>query len=130
MTKSHPLASRPAVAMPSLAEEPFVLLPRHRNRVVHDRIVDCCRAAGFYPNVAEEAFPVSSVMLLVSAGLGISVVPAFVSMVLCQRDLTFRPFEDPSPSVGLSVAWRAREPSPTLQLFVDLVPQDEGTAGT
>ena len=130
MTKSHPLASRPAVAMPSLAEEPFVLLPRYRNRIVHDRIVDSCRDAGFYPNVTEEAFPLSSVMLLVAAGLGISIVPAFVSKVLCQRDLTFRPFEDPSPSVGLSVAWRTKEPSPMLRLFVDLIPKDEGTAGT
>ncbi len=116
----HRLAEAETVELAALAEEPFILPPRILNRVFHDCVMDACEEAGFRPNVADEAFPASSVMLLVAAGVGISMVPALTAEHLCQRGVTFRPINDP-PVLGLNLVWRPTEASEIVEAFMALV---------
>ncbi len=116
----HRLARRKALDLAALAEEPFVLPPRHLNRVFHDCVMEACQDAGFRPDVADEAFPASSATLLVAAGVGVSIVPAPMAKHLCQQGVVYRPLKDP-PRLGLSLVWRESEPSEVAAAFIGLV---------
>lgn len=73
---AHELADLPTVPLSYLANEPFILFPRGRRPEVYDKIVDLCRQDGFSPKVLEETTPQQTVIGLVAAGIGVSLVPA------------------------------------------------------
>lgn len=77
----HALAKKKSVALSDLAGESFVLIPRAASPTLHDEIVSACRAAGFEPKLGQQAPQLSSVVSLVSAEFGISIVPASVSQI-------------------------------------------------
>jgi DNA-binding transcriptional LysR family regulator len=76
---SHPLARRSKLPLAALADEPFILFPRLVGLSLYDDVVLACRKAGFELTVAQEAPQISSVVNLVAAELGVSIVPASIS---------------------------------------------------
>ena len=81
---SHPLASRRRVALTALAHEPFVLFPRAVGLSLYDAIWQACREAGFEPQLSQEAPQISSVVNLVAAEMGVSIVPASITQMAVQ----------------------------------------------
>ena len=77
----HPLGRQRAIDPAALREEPFVLFARHRGNLAYDRTIQCCLDAGFQPNVVQDAPQFPTLIRLVSAGLGVSIVPACVATV-------------------------------------------------
>jgi DNA-binding transcriptional LysR family regulator len=77
----HPLAGRRRLLLSDLAGESFVLIPREASPTLHDEIIAACRKAGFEPELGQQAPQLSSVVSLVSAEFGISIVPASVSQI-------------------------------------------------
>jgi DNA-binding transcriptional LysR family regulator len=75
----HALAARSRVPLLSLAPEPFVLFPRSLGEIFHDQITSMCREAGFAPRVVQEATQWATIVALVEARLGVSIVPACVA---------------------------------------------------
>ncbi|MCA1702076.1 MAG: LysR family transcriptional regulator [Actinobacteria bacterium] len=120
LPESHLLAEGKTLELAALAEEPFILPPRHLNRVFHDRVMDACEEAGFRPDVADEAFPASSVTLLVAAGVGVSLVPALMAKHLCQQGVAYRSLKDP-PRLGLTMVWRESDAPEVVDAFIALV---------
>jgi DNA-binding transcriptional LysR family regulator len=80
----HPLAARRRVALSALANEPFVLFPRAVGLSLYDAIWQACREAGFVPQLSQEAPQISSVVNLVAAELGVSIVPASITQMAVQ----------------------------------------------
>ena len=52
------------------------MFPRQPGLVNHDLVMDFCLRAGFTPRVAQEAYQTHTVVGLVSAGIGVALVPA------------------------------------------------------
>ncbi|AJX00930.1 bacterial regulatory helix-turn-helix, lysR family protein [Burkholderia gladioli] len=105
---SHRFAQRRRVALAELADEAFVLVPGPAGATLYAEILDACRRAGFLPRLAQEAPQISSVINLVAAGLGLSIVPAAFEQVRVQgvRYLDI----DGVPAVArLALATRERE---------------------
>ncbi|MPW23038.1 LysR family transcriptional regulator [Paraburkholderia sp. CNPSo 3157] len=78
---THPLAKRRKIPLIALAKDPFVLLPRDASPTLHDVIVGACRDAGFEPVMGQQAPQLSSVVNLVAAEFGVSLVPASVCQI-------------------------------------------------
>jgi DNA-binding transcriptional LysR family regulator len=76
-----PLAQRTSLVLNELRGEPFVLFPRESAPDFHDDLVDACRKAGFAPTVAYECSAMSTVVGVVAAGLGVSLVPQSISRI-------------------------------------------------
>lgn len=73
----HPLAKqRHPVPLRSLADERFVLRPRGPEAAFFEQVFELCARAGFTPRVAQEAVEASTILGLVAAGVGISILPA------------------------------------------------------
>ncbi|MFI6071694.1 LysR substrate-binding domain-containing protein [Actinoplanes sp. NPDC051343] len=68
------LTSRRSVALAELRDAPWILATP--GTVCHTVTVQLCRAAGFSPRARHHADDFTTVLSLVAAGLGVSVVPA------------------------------------------------------
>ena len=64
-----------------LKDDPFLLFPRETAPMVYDTVVDACRKAGFEPVIGQLAPHFSSIVNLVAAELGVSIVPASMAQV-------------------------------------------------
>jgi hypothetical protein len=53
-----------------------VQFPRAINPSLYDEISELCRGAGFSPRIIREALPKQTIVGLVSAVLGVSLLPA------------------------------------------------------
>ncbi|MEG0860949.1 MAG: LysR substrate-binding domain-containing protein [Pseudomonas sp.] len=75
---AHPLAqgSEGGLYMAALADQPFVFFPRSYGSGLYAQLLSLAREAGFSPHFAQEAGEAMTIIGLVSAGLGVSVLPA------------------------------------------------------
>ncbi|MBM7600796.1 LysR family transcriptional activator of glutamate synthase operon [Virgibacillus halotolerans] len=73
LPRSHPLAKVPSLKLTELREDAFVLFPK--DYVLRDIVIDLCRNLGFEPTVSFEGEDIDAIKGLVSAGLGVSLVP-------------------------------------------------------
>jgi len=76
LPESHPLAAKRSLRMQDLAHERFVLFGRHHGLLAYDRTIEACMQAGFRPNIVQEAPQFPTVIRLVAAGVGVSLMPA------------------------------------------------------
>ena len=112
----HPLAAAPALALADLAGERFVLHPRGGSAGFYEQIVAACRQQGFTPTVVQEATEMLTLVGLVAAGLGISLVPASVAQ-LHTAGVVYRPLRDAALTAELVLIWRAEDRSPLVEAF-------------
>ncbi|AKH82019.1 LysR family transcriptional regulator [Streptomyces sp. CNQ-509] len=116
----HPLAVRDRVDVAELAGTPLIQFPREINPPLFDDIVALCRAAGYTPPSLREASPKQTVIGLVAAGLGASLLPA--SLENLRRDgVVYRPLAGPGLTVDTSVIWRRTDRDPVLHAFLRVV---------
>src|ERR1051325_1691077 len=71
----HPLAAATPIAPRQLAGVPLVFFPRAAHPILHDRVFDLFRNAGFEPSIVQESSEWLTIVALVQAGIGISIVP-------------------------------------------------------
>lgn len=74
LPRDHALARRREISLGDLRTEPFVLL--RDSHCFHDIAVSACQRARVNPRVAFESGQFSSLLGMVSAGIGVSIVPA------------------------------------------------------
>ena len=113
----HALARRRRTTVEALRSHPFVLFPRHLAPAFHDELIAICLRAGFSPEVRAEAAEYQTILSLVAAGIGISLVPASVRN-LGRTGVSFVPLPDARTKASVVLATRPDRPSPTLQQFV------------
>lgn len=115
---THPLARAKSVAVERLADESFLIVPRHQVAVLHDTIVERCRLAGFTPKVGLEVYLQQTIINFVAEGLGVAFVPA--SMRRSQiRGATFKHIVDP-PMVEQMLFWSPVNKNPCLAGFLSV----------
>lgn len=118
LPSNDPLArSRAPLPVQSLAGRPFVIFPRSAATGLYDAIIEFCREAGFVPRVAQEAIQMQTIVSLVSAGLGVALVPASLRD-LRRRGVVYRSLREDSPLLTVVLAWRAASRSACLAQFV------------
>lgn len=113
----HALAKRRSVSIAALREEPFVLFPRHLAPPYHDVILGFCRRAGFEPLVRYETSEYQTILSLVAAGLGVTVVPASVS-TLRRTGVAFVALRGVEAVAELALVHRPHRRFRALDLFV------------
>jgi DNA-binding transcriptional LysR family regulator len=114
----HALTSLRRIRMAKLANEPFVMFQRTPGLVLHDLVLGFCLQHGVAPRVTQEASQTHAVVGLVSAGIGVALVPASAQEIRL-RGVEFRPLAEKSPPVGTSLAWRRDDASPVLKAFIE-----------
>lgn len=102
---------------------PLILFPRKIAPALHDTILGCFREAGLTPVITQEAIQMQTIIALVSANMGIALVPESVANL--QRAGVHYQTLELSPAmhqcVELGIAWRRDLNSPVVQAFLDLL---------
>lgn len=112
-------ADAPApISLTRLASESFVLFPRQIGPMLYDSIVSFCRSAGgFSPTIVQEAFPQQTILGLVAAGIGISMIHSSVQHIR-QQDVATRPLIENAPLLESAMAWLPDALHPALPNFL------------
>ncbi|HET8729258.1 MAG TPA: LysR substrate-binding domain-containing protein, partial [Alphaproteobacteria bacterium] len=118
--RDHPLAGQATVSLAALAEETILLYPRPIGTGFYDQVVALCRAAGFSPRIAERSRQLSTMVSLVSAGLGVALVPESLRRVSVEG-VVYRRLAGETPTAALALARRRGGDAPVAANFVGIV---------
>jgi DNA-binding transcriptional LysR family regulator len=99
---------------------PLIVFPRAISPGLYDAILSVFRAAGITPAIGQEAIQMQTIVSLVSAGMGIALVPQSASN-LRRPGVQYYPLAQPTPLVETGLAWRRDNASPVLKGFLDLM---------
>ncbi len=117
LPSGHPLAARGRVPLRRLAAEPLVLFPRGQAPGFHDLLIGSLSATGTTPIVAQYAPEMTTIIGLVAAGIGLTLVPASVAR-LALDGVTYRPVPGAPVSELLAIA-RAGDDAPLVRAFIE-----------
>jgi len=110
------------VGLRSLASEPFIIIARSRSASFYDHVLSVCAAAGFAPRIVQEADELFTIVSLVRAGLGVSLVSRSAALLRLEG-VRFYDLGMPEAAWHIALAWhRDSDRVPLVQRFVEAVP--------
>jgi DNA-binding transcriptional LysR family regulator len=116
---AHPLATHPLLTLADLEGEPLVLLTRAGAPGLREALAPAIDRLGGEERIVQEVTETQTVVGLVAAGVGVSLVPE--SMRALERaGVTYRPLDGEAPKVRLTMAWRAADDSAVLNRFLEM----------
>jgi DNA-binding transcriptional LysR family regulator len=115
LPQCHRFAKRDVIRLADLSDEDFIVYPN--GMVLRDLVLRLTQTAGFVARIGQETPHISSILELVAAGLGVSLLPesafsmapADVRFVLC----------DAAETADVALVWRKQESSEAVKQFVD-----------
>ncbi len=121
----HPLAqgSDEGISIAALADEPFVFFPRSYGTGLYDQLIGLARNAGFSPRIAQEASEAMTIIGLVSAGLGVSMLPASFRRTRVDGVL-YRTLLDEGATSAVWLVVRKDQQAPLALAFVEQVTRE------
>ncbi len=118
--KGHRLAGRP-LDFKALEGERFILSQEPCNTDLYRKIMSICAAHGFVPSIMNRYDKLESVLLAVSAGLGVSIMPSALPSVLFANSVDVIPIDDMDTARRYIAAWRPEGRNPSVRLFLDVL---------
>lgn len=117
LPKSHRLAKHKSLALEQLADQPFVLFPPALQTRMLEIVVSSCSQVGFVPSVGQEASQLHTLLALVNANRGVTLVPSWVAASAYPAEVVYRRITTPMEPYGLVLAWREESPNHTIASF-------------
>jgi LysR family hydrogen peroxide-inducible transcriptional activator len=116
----HRLARKSEVKLGDVINEPFILLDD-----VHcfgDQVLSFCRHGGLEPRVVCRGEQIVTLLAMVAAGEGVSVVPEMAALADQAKACAYRPLGKPSPTRTVCAVWHKQRYRPeSLRAFVEVV---------
>ena len=117
----HRLAAKSEVKLADVVDEPFILLDD-----VHcfgDQVLSFCHRGGLEPRVVCRGEQIVTLLAMVAAGQGVSVVPEMAAAGRHRpQACVYRPLGKPAPTRTLCAVWHKQRYRPaSLRAFVDVV---------
>jgi DNA-binding transcriptional LysR family regulator len=114
------LRGKTTVPLKAVADIPLIIFPRRIAPAFHDAILACFRDAGLTPRIGQEAIQMQTIVGLVSAGMGIALVPQSVSN-LKRPGVEYKLLTNKTLPIETGLAWRRDNMSPVLRAFLELL---------
>ena len=115
-----PVTRKPGpVKLKDLRDDPFVLIARSTSETFQTHALNLCLSSGFRANVVQEAKEMFTLINLVRAGLGVSLVPSAARKMRIPG-VRFYPIKTPGAKWEIAMIWR-RDRRVVVQPFVKLV---------
>jgi len=111
-----------------LVNETFVLQPRNWVLGLYEPVMRLCHAAGFSPNVKQEAADTYLLIGLVAANMGISLIPASAQSLRSQG-VIYRRLQDDTTQIEMAMVWRRDDSSPVVEAFLNLAREEQQIPG-
>jgi len=115
----HRQAGRP-LQLAALADERFVVCDRSAAPTIFDKIIALCAQAGFVPKIAQTSNLISSVLTLIQAGEGVTLIPSSLQHFRFS-DLAICPLTKPTGTIELVMAWSPERDDVVKTAFLDFI---------
>lgn len=115
----HPLSKRQSIDPAELRHEPFVTVMKRSPPSVYSHTLSICQRAGFLPEIVQEANDIQACVGLVSAGIGVAIVPDTIRG-LAIPGVTYCKLRGVSAHMEIVIAWRRDDRNTVLQRFVEV----------
>jgi len=124
--RKHPLASRETLAIKDFDGQPFVMYSPYESRYFHDLLVALFTQADILPRYVQHVGQIHSILAMVRAGLGVSIVPAAAASLKI-AEVKLRPLKPRAPApVELFMVWRRDDENPLVPALVDIAAELAG----
>jgi DNA-binding transcriptional LysR family regulator len=114
------LARHPPGCLADLNKEDFILFRRDQSPRLHDLMIHHFFQRGFSPRIVQEGTSHFTVLGLVAAGLGCSVIPASAQRRLPPGVMLLE-VPDLELNMPIHLVWRKEDHSPVIQRFAELL---------
>lgn len=125
MHVNHPLAQEKSVDRALLANERFVHFDRNSNPLGFQAMMRDCQQSGFVPNIVAESASPETLLLLVEAGTGITVLPRSFEIYANKDMVRFVELAGEGEYSELIVAWRNNNFNPAIAMLLSLIRETE-----
>ena len=99
--------------------QPLIIFPARVSPDFHALVLELYRARGRSPVIRQEAIQMQTIISLVSAGLGMALVPASMRH-LARTGVRYLDLAGTPPLLETGLAWRRDDQAPTLSAIVDI----------
>jgi DNA-binding transcriptional LysR family regulator len=118
--RKHPLASRETISIRDFDGQPFVMYSPYESRYFHDLLVALFTRADILPRYVQHISQIHSILAMVRAGLGLSIVPAAAANMKI-AEVRLRPLKlRTERPVELFLVWQRDDENPLLPSLVDI----------
>jgi DNA-binding transcriptional LysR family regulator len=114
---SHPLANQKQIDLSLLKGDGFICFSRSLDSALQTQIFRSCQDAGFSAQVIQEVGDIPSMLMLVSSGMGVALVPASAKNMKF-KGITFRSLAGGGPQLELALAWNRDQHSTLVDGFI------------
>lgn len=118
---AHPLARRHTLQRSDLKNETILFMSPSASGTSNGdaHYINLYRQAGYHPNILLRSSDIDSILLMIAAEEGISILPSYCVSHLTDTDnLVFIPLEGEQETEEILAAWRKNDKSPSLQHFL------------
>ena len=98
---------------------PLILFPRQSAPAFHDLVTGYYAAHGGQARIVQEAIQMQTIISLVSAGMGIALVPQSLRN-LARTGVVYMNLGGTAPVLETGIAWRTGDATPTIERFVSI----------
>ncbi|MGB7799768.1 LysR family transcriptional regulator [Buttiauxella sp.] len=102
--RDHALAQSKMISLQQLANEPFVFFDPHVGTGLYDDILGLLQRHGITPYITQEVGEAMTIIGLVSAGLGVSILPASFKRVRLS-EVVWLPIAEPEAQSEMWLVW-------------------------
>ena len=120
LPESHPLAVRETVDVEDLAGEAWIVLPGGAGATLPNRLNTLAMNAGFVPRIVQVAPDSWTLVVLVGAGMGISLILSSVRDNVPSRGVVYKPLTQEQKPVEVRLLWRRGDANPALQSVIEI----------
>ena len=103
----------------TVSELPLILFPQTVAPAFHDLVTGYFSAQGARADIVQQAIQMQTIISLVSAGLGIALVPASLRN-MARVGVRYLDLED-APILETGLIWRRADDAPTLHRFLEII---------
>lgn len=114
----HALAKRKKISLRDLVSEPIITLDPLFNTDFYTATLTAFTARGLSPRIINKAPDMHLVLGLVSAGLGVSLVPSSIAQIN-HKYIVFRKLTDKLRKMTIQLAWLSQNTSPIVSHFIE-----------
>ena len=116
----HALERLDRVPLEAIADLPLIFFTRQLIPGFHAQIVELFRRVGAFPNVAQHAVHLQTIVGLVASGVGIAILPGSAERV-SREGVVYRAVDAPDATSWMGLAWVEGDESKLLENFVRTV---------
>lgn len=117
LPEKHPLAARETLTWAQIRSEAFIVRAYESGPVIYAWLAGKLHPEGFAPNIRQHDVCRESLLGLVGAGYGLTVVSGSATAMMIPG-VTFRPITDDDAVVTIRMAWMKDNENPALGRFL------------